>query len=84
MKRVQFFKEPVTSFCFALRLVNSVHFVCQNKAQNKMNGTKEPASELRIDYNSFRFGWAAKPEMESFCTICNASKKIINAIAIAL
>ena len=40
MKLVQFFKEPVTSF----RLVNSVHFVCQNEAQNETNGTKEPDS----------------------------------------
>ena len=44
MKRVQFFKEPVTSFCFALPLVNSVHFVCRNETQNEMNRTKEPAS----------------------------------------
>ena len=48
MKQVQFFKESVTSFCFSLRLVNSVHFVCQNEAQNEMNGTKEPASGLKF------------------------------------
>ena len=48
MKRIQFFKEPVTLFCSALRLVNSGHFVCQNEAQNEMNGTKEPASGLGV------------------------------------
>ena len=48
MKRVQFFKEPATSFHFALCLVISVHFVCRNKAQNEMNGTKEPASGVTL------------------------------------
>ena len=44
MKRVLFFKEPVATFCFALRVMNSVHFVCRNEVQNETNGTKEPAS----------------------------------------
>ena len=45
-KWVQLFKEPVTSFRFGLCLLNSVHFILRNEAQNETNGTKEPASDL--------------------------------------